>query len=78
MCHQTPEDDVLDESRRLVPILRQVIALSGYAHSERVTDVAGENSLAEQVASAPWAGGDRWSWLLIHPYRMTGRRITAC
>lgn len=28
------EDDVLDESRPLAPILRQVIALGGHAHSE--------------------------------------------
>lgn len=28
------EDDVLDENRRLAPILRQVIALGGQAHSQ--------------------------------------------
>lgn len=45
--------------------------------AERVIDAAEERSLVERAVSAPWAGGDRFSWLLIRPDRITGRRITA-
>lgn len=65
------EVDRVDES------LREGWSVLAVGTAERVTDPAEERSLAERAASAPWAGGDRSTWLLIHPDRITGRRITA-
>lgn len=42
---------------------------------ERVTEPAAVSLLAEQAATAPWAGGKRDLWVRITPTRVTGRAI---
>ncbi|MER5435247.1 pyridoxamine 5'-phosphate oxidase family protein [Streptomyces sp. NPDC002588] len=44
-------------------------------HARIVTDIGEVRRLAQQVHSAPWAGGRRDQWVRIEPYAVTGRRI---
>ena len=65
------------EVDRVDEALREGWSVLTVGMAERVTDAAEEHTLAERAASAPWAGGDRLTWLLIRPWRISGRRITA-
>ncbi|MFI6654837.1 helix-turn-helix domain-containing protein [Streptomyces sp. NPDC050523] len=46
-------------------------------HARTVTDPEEARTLAESARSAPWAGGQRDTWVRIDPTVITGRRITA-
>lgn len=45
-------------------------------HARMVTDLGEAHRLAGRAHSTPWAGGRRDVWVRIHPYAVTGRRIS--